>query len=554
MKLASITLVLCAVACLAAGDGSILKAKARLFSKLGRHHKRGVLAGVPTYKVGYDIPHVSHSVVKPLVVTYPPAATVTTVKVPLSHPLIPHHPHRAPGHHPHFGLKFPHTKTVVLPRPNPHFHHHHHHVAPRPVVPVAPAVPLPAPAVHVPATPVVPIPQPTVTVARPLPPPPPPQVLVQPTPLLPAHHIPVGPPPVPIAPAVHSHLSPLLPAATIPLHQPVLPAPVPLAPQLQYVLRPGNAVQTSFFATYPRYPLVNQYQSVFPLAAPAAVAPPPVAASPGPVFLERPHVPHFHVAQGAAVVPHQHAVAVEPTPALVHETHAVQQPAFHLHPTQQVAVEHDGWAPVPTHPHDVPQFTPQEHHHLTQEAHPHFTQEQGTQVYEHHTGNEQQYHELQHHIQQQLDQAQYEQHLHNQHQLNQEYGAPQEIPQAYAHHDLGQHQQDFANHQQDFINHQQDFINHQQDFDNHQQDFANHQQDLANHQQDYAQHQQDFAHQQQDFAHDFHYQQPGSEYGTPGVEGRSSNEAEAEGDELKFRNHIPLGLQPPIDRPLEHFR
>ncbi|XP_073945740.1 uncharacterized protein [Choristoneura fumiferana] len=506
--------VFCACVCLATGD---LHAKSKLVGRLAgklKHHKRGVFSPAPPYKYGHDIPHVTHSIVKPIVVSYPPTASVTAVKVPLQHPLIHRYPvgvgHKVPVPHPHYGLKFPHHKFAL--KPDQHFHHHHHHVAPRPVLPILPAHAVPA----VPAVPSIPtlIPQPSVSVAQPVPAPPPV------TPILPAS-------PQFILPQSHVHLKPVLPAPI-----PIQPAPVtaplyPYAPQFSYAIRPGNAVQTSYFATYPRYPLLNYHQSVVPLA-------PSVAPAPGPVFLERPQ-PHLHV-----LPDHTHGVVEQPTPAVaveqtfLHPTQAaIPQHTLHLQPAQPaVHVDHNGWAPVP-HGHDL---SPQEHHFNqhdlvpTQETHyaphDHFTQEQGHQVYEHHTGEEQYHeyqHQLQHHIQQQIEQAQYEQNLnHHQHQLGQEYGQPNV--------DYHQQNQDFA----------------------HAHDFSQQAHEQA--QQEYAQ--QEFAHhQQQDFN-----QQPGQEYGQPQqeygaaqqhvLEGRSE-----EGEEpQRFHNHIPLGLQLPLDRPLDHFR
>lgn len=229
-------------------------AKVKLLGRLaGRHHKRGVLSAVPTFKLGHDIPLVTHSVIKPVVVSYPPSASVSAVKVPLSHPLLPRYPlpvgHRVPVPHPHYGLKFPHhTKSVVLPKPDQHFHHHHHHVAPRPVFPVAPA-PVPAP-------PLVPVPAPTAPVALPVPAPSPP---VLPAPIIPRPS--PFPPPLSILPPHHFHVRPLLPAAPVvsapaPVVSPLFPVP----PQIPYVIRPGNAVQTSLFATYPRFPYFPNFQ------------------------------------------------------------------------------------------------------------------------------------------------------------------------------------------------------------------------------------------------------------------------------------------------------
>ena len=609
-----IVLVLCACMWAASADiGHIKAAKAKLLGRLAvKHHKRGILSAVPPFKLGHDIPHVTHSVLKPLVVTYPPTAAVAAVKIPVPNPHVPRFPvpvgHRVPGlPHPHYGLKFPHTKFIS--NSDHHFHHHHHHLAPRPIVPVVAAAPVPAtPVTHL--APVLPAPQPTIAVAHPAPAPAPPVIL--PAPVLPAHHLPVAPAPVPIVPN-HLHLKPLLPAAAFPLAPapaPVLPAPIfPLRQPIPYVIRPGGAVQTSVFATYPRYPLINSYQApLFPLQAHSAQAfpqvfPPHVHAYQGAVqgvghheVVEQ-HTPNLLIEQHPLVHPnhlvpqpdvhvhstqevqpafhihptqetfqnpafhvhptqetlHQPGVHLHPTqetlpqpefhlhttqevlpqPALhLHPTQeSLPQPGFHLHPTQealpqpgfhfhptqvvpqstvplqptQPSLEHDGWSPVSAQPHDL---APQDGH-FPQQGH-HFTQEQGNQIYEHHT--EDQYndyqHQLQHHIQQQIEQAQYEQSLNNQQQPAQEYGVPQ------------------------------------QDF--------NHQNDYSQHSQDFSQHDQNFGQQGQDFGqHDYNLGHPGQEYGLPqqGIEGRS-----AEDGEQQFHNHIPLGLQPPLERPLDHFQ
>jgi hypothetical protein len=196
----------------------------------------------------------------------------------------------------------------------------------------------------------------------------------------------------------------------------------------------------------------------------------------------------------------------------------------HLQPTPSaVPLDHNGWSPVHAHPHDLAPAQP-ENHFLDPN---HFTQEQGTQVFEQHT-NDQQYHDyqdqLQHHIQQQLDQEQYDQHLnHHQHQPNSEYGAPQQ--------EYGQ---------------PNDFVQNQ--------DFAQHAHEYSHHVQEYAQHGHEYP------QNEYSAHQPAQEYGLPGaqeyvqpgIEGRSG-----EGDEdstQRYHNHIPLGLQPPIDRPLEHFQ
>ncbi|XP_061717688.1 bromodomain-containing protein 4-like [Cydia pomonella] len=563
--------VLCACVVLAAGDG--LRTKAKLLGKLAakiKHHKRGVFTAAPPYKYGHDIPHVTHSIVKPIVVSYPPTASVHSVKVPLKHPLIHHYPvqvgHKIPLHSHSYAHRFPHTNL----RPDQHFHHHHHHVAPRPVVPILPAHAVPAAPV-VPTLP-VPIPQPSVVIPRPIPAPSPPVA-----PIIPAT-------PQFILPQNHVHLKPALSAPV-----PIQPAPVaslyPYAPQYSYAVRPGNAVQTSYFATYPRYPL-SFHQPLVPFAQPAVPAPavhlaPSVAPAAGPIFLDRPQEPHFHVLPQA----HAHGVVEQPTPAVAVEHHqflhptAVPQPTLlHAHPTviqehpgvhehptvlhqhptvlqaaqPTVHVDHNGWAPVP-HSHDINHVHQEGHFHQdlvpTQETHfgHDFTQEQGQQVFEHHTGEEQYHeyqHQLQHHIQQQIEQAQYEQNLHN-HQLGQpEYPQNHDFSQGHdvsQGHDFSQHGHDFSQYSHDFSQHGQDFSQHAgHDFSQHGHDFSQGQ-DFSQHH-EFSQHGQDFSHTQE---------QPNQEYGVPQqLEGRSE-----EGEEpQKFHNHIPLGLQPPLDRPLEHFR
>ncbi|XP_053608506.1 uncharacterized protein LOC128674155 [Plodia interpunctella] len=566
MKLAVIAVVLCVCLSASADVAHLKAAKSRLAAKLighARHHKRGILSPVPTFKLGHDIPLVTHSVVKPFVVTYPPTASVTAVKVPLVHPFAHRYPvpvgHKVPVPHPHYGLKFPHTKQVLVQKPDHHFHHHHHHLEPKPLIPVVPADPLPP-------TPLVPVAQPTGTVVHPIPAPPP--VVVRPESVLPAHHIPVGPPPLQLLPQGQVHVKPILPAATVALQPatiplpptPVVPAPapiVPLAPQYPYVIRPGGAVQTSYFATYPRYPLLN-YNSLFPLSAP--VAPAPV----GPLLYDQPTAPHLHFVPQAAPGAGVHdqpapTVHLEPTPTLVHPTQPVPQPTLHLHPTQPavhlhpaqpaihlqptqpapIPFDHNGWSPVPAQPHDIGSTQHTEAHFPQAQDSHHFTQQQGTQVFEQHTGDDQQYHDLhnlQHHIQQQIDQAQYEQHLNNQHQLSQEYGA-----QHHLSHEYGQPNQDFSH---DYSQHGQDYSQHGQDFS--QQDFSQ--------AHEYAQHAQDYAHHEQQY----NLQQPGQEYGVPHAEGRSEDTAspgapEGEGDQ-RYQTQFPSGLQLPLERPLDHFR
>lgn len=550
-----ITLLVLACAWLAVGDVAHLKAaKAKLVGRL-KHHKRGIFSSVPPFKLGHDIPLVTHSLVKPLVVTYPPTAALAAVKVPLSPPLVPRYPihgHKVPLPHPHFGIRYPHhTKTVIGPKPDQHFHHHHHHIPPKPLVPVLPAAP------------VVPVPQPSTTILQPFPAPTP--SVIVPEPAVHSHPVPIAPPPVHIPFKPFVPIAPIQPASAI--HSPV----IPYAQQFPYVIRPGNAVQTSFFATYPRYPLGNYQSSLYPLPLPAPAA--PVIDQ---VLLNR---PQLHLIQGGhEVVEHGHpSVVVEPTPTLLHPTQAAlpqpavhiqtaqptvhlqpahptvhlepaqptvhlqpAQPTVHVQPTQPaVPLDHDGWSPVPAQPHDlIPAHQPDGHFltpvqqegHFHQDGHfpqpidgHHFTQEQGTQVFEQHTGSDQQYHDyqhqLQHHIQQQIEQAQYEQHLNNQHQLNQEYGAPQ-----------------------------QEYAQPNQDFSQQNPDFAQHAHEYSQHVQEYAQHGQDYAQ-----TNEYNLQQqPAQEYGIPQqLEGRS---AEGEEEGQRFHNHIPLGLQPPIDRPLEHFR
>ncbi|CAH2089990.1 unnamed protein product [Euphydryas editha] len=632
MKFSVITLVLCVCAWAVAADVTHIKAtKAKLLGRLagkGRHHKRGILSAVPPFKLGHDIPHVTHSVLKPLVVNYPPTAAVAAVKIPIPHPS--HFPvsvgHKVPGlPHPHYGLKFPHTKFVA--KPDHHFHHHHHHVAPRPIIPVVSAAPIPpTPVTHiapappvVPAAPILPAPRPTIAITQPVPAPIP-------------HALPVPAPPVSILPPNHLHLKPLLPAAAVSLAPaPVLPSPIlPYSQPFPYVIRPGGSVQTSIFATYPRYPLINSYQApLFPIGPSASGV-----HSVSQFLVPRPQFHPYHLVpqalgQHGVIEQHTPNVGIEQTPTLIHPTQVAPQPAvhlhpnpellpqpsfhvhpteetlhqtgFHLHPTQEavpqpgfhlqhspdaqhgfhlhstqdtlpqpdfhihptqepqpdfhlhptqvgpqsviplqptqasIPLDHDGWSPVAPQSHDL---APSHEGHYPHQGH-HFTQEQGTQVFEHHTGNEYHdyQHQLQHHIQQQIEQAQYEQSLNNQHQPSQEYGLPQQLGQEY-----GQ-PNEYSQQGQDFAQHVQDFAQHAQDFAQHGHDFAQHQQDFAQNSQDYAQHTQDFGH---------HLAHLGQEYGQPhqGAEGRNADD----NDQQQFHNHIPLGLQPPIDRPLEHFQ
>ncbi|XP_045499526.1 RNA-binding protein 33-like [Colias croceus] len=581
MRVYTIALILCVIACVTADVAHIKATKAKLLSHIaGKHHKRGILSHVPPYKLGHDIPLVTHSVVKPVIVNYPPTAAVATVKVPLTNPLVPRYPvpvgHKVPGlPHPHYALRFPHTKYYV--KPDHHFHHHHHHVQPKPILPVvhaiAPAAP-PPPVVHAaPVAPAVPVPQPTATLAQHIPAPPP---VIFPSPILPAQAAPIPPPPVHVFP--HSNfLKPLLPAATIPLAPAaVLPPPLFRGPQ-QYVIRPGGAVQTSYFATYPRYPFINSYQApIYPL-------PNAFNGVQSIHQLMQPHNPHFHVLPQAAPhegsVEHHHNVLLEQTPTLIQPTHE-PQPAVHLHPTQEtfaqptfnvqpvqptqlipqpsvhlqptqptIPVEHDGWSPVPAQPQDTA------HHDVHYPQQHHFVQEQAPQVYEHH---DDQYHDFQHqiqqHIQQQIEQAQYEQSLNNQHQLNHEYGTPQPAqeygqPNQYQVHDFTQQAHDFAQQAQDFAHNVHDFSQ-GHDFSQNGQDFSHTGQDFSHNGQDFSQHGQQYP-QQQFSQNDFNVAQPGQEYGVPqqGAEGRN-----AEDEGAQFHNHIPLALQPPIDRPLDHFQ
>lgn len=446
-----------------------------------RHHKRGAWGGLPSYKLGHDIPVVTHSVIKPLVVTYPPAATVAAVKVPLEHPLLPRHPSRHPLHSPH-KHQHHHTNAVLLPHPEQHFHHHHHHVAPRPSLPVLPVA------------------QPAASVV---------------------HPHPVPPPPAPLVPAP---ATPLLPAATAPVPlAPLLPAPapalVPLAPQYSYVLRPGNALQTSYFATYPRYPLAS-YRPLAPAPPAALLFPQPPA-----VHLQS------HVASPL--------LGISPTPTFIHPAQVPQaavqvhssRPELHTHiapsvgqlPVAAHALDHDGWAPLGP-------------------GHSHFTQEAGTQVYEQHDGEQALgvYHDqLQQHVQQQLEQQQLEQahYDHHHHQLSHEYAAPPHAPAPSAEYGQPDHaydQQLLQHEQQRDHQYEQQYAQHEP-FPQHDQQYA--QQDQHSYEQQYAQHVEQH---QQHLAGPFEEQE---------LQGRSAEE----GDQ-RFHNHIPLGLQPPIDRPLDHFR
>ncbi|VVC98258.1 unnamed protein product [Leptidea sinapis] len=519
MKL--IIVLACVVFAATADVAHIKAAKAKFVRHLSganAHHQHGILSHVPPYKLGHDIPLVTHSVVKPVVVSYPPTAAVAAVKVPLSHPLVPHYPaplgHRVHGlPHPHYALRFPHSKYYV--KQDDHFHHHHHHhVAAKPLIPVVPAPPPPVVHHAAPVAPVLPVAQPTAAFAHPIPAPPP---------AVPVIHGPaIHPQPVhitspPISLFHQSHfLKPWLSAA---------PAP---APQ-QYVIRPGAAVQTSYFAQYPRYPFLNSYQSpIYPLSLPHSV---PVETPVPAVHQVQFHQPHFHVPQVVPQLPqedslehHTPNVFLQQTPSAVHpvhSTHEVPQPTLHVHPTEEsfhihpthsqpsvhlhptqatLPLEHDGWSPVLAQPQES-------HHdsHYPEQSH-HFVQEQGNQVYEHPT--DEQYHDFQHqihqHIQQQIEQAQYEQSLNNQHQMQQEYGAPQPtqeygLPSSYQQQDQEYHAQQQA----------------QEDYN------------LAQNQ--------------------YNAGQPGQEYGQPVAEGRGAEE------DQRFHNHIPLALQPPIDRPLDHF-
>ncbi|XP_045512285.1 uncharacterized protein LOC123706836 [Pieris brassicae] len=431
MKLLTTAVVLCIASSVVADVAHVKAAKAKLISHLagnGNYHKRGILSHVPPFKLGHDIPLVTHSVVKPLVVNYPPTATIASVKVPLTNHLIPRYPvgvgHKVTGlPHPHYALRFPHTKYYV--KPDHHFHHHHHHVEPKPVVPVVPA----------PVAPVSPIVH-TAPVAHPIP-----------TAVLPAPPAPIASPPL----VFPNTLKPFLSAASIPITPGVIPRPVfPL--QQQYVIRPGAAVQSSYFATYPRYPLINSYQA--------------------PLF---------------------------PVPAI---------------------------STIP----DIP-TAPSVH------------QEQGTQVYEQHDFQ----HQIQQHIQQQIEQAQYEQSLHNQHHLQQEYGVAQ-VSHDYA--------QPNPNQGQDFLQQAHDFVHHSHDLNQQGHDLTQHGYDFSQQGYDFSQGHgfSQAGHDITQQGHDFeqgedHGQHPRPEYGVPQPEGRSTDD-----DTQQYHNHIPLSLQPPIDRPLDQFQ
>lgn len=117
-----------------------------------------------------------------------------------------------------------------------------------PLFPVKPIVPLPNPVVPVLPKPLLPLPSPTV-----------PQFTV---------HRPVLPLPRPFIPV---HPAPVLPVAA--------PA-APVAPLVPSVLRPGNSVHTSYFATFPKYPIGYKPLQLIPQhipAAPLPLAPLPVA-------------------------------------------------------------------------------------------------------------------------------------------------------------------------------------------------------------------------------------------------------------------------------------
>ncbi|GBP58943.1 hypothetical protein EVAR_97314_1 [Eumeta japonica] len=556
-----VIVLLCAGVWCSAGDGAHSRpSSAREHS---RHNKRGAFSGIPPYKLGHDIPVVTHSVLKPLVVSYPPTAVPVNVKVPLGK-----YPvgvgQRVPVPHPHYGLKFPHlTKNVFLGKPDHHFHHHHHHVTAKPAIAILPASPAPV----VP----VPVPQPTVPVAQPLPAPAPPPVFLETAPVSPPSHV---------LPATnHVHIKPVIPAiAPPPVIQTSAPY-IPFAPQYPYVIRPGGAIHASVFANYPKYPLASYSPPFVPIATPNIPL--------NQVFLEPAQNPHYHLVPQA--VGH---TLVEPSPAIgVHhiqqsvgvpqvnqavDVHQVQSPigvhqvhqGIDVHQVQHVVgvphghqtvdvhqvqpavdfphvhqagdvnqaqgehahhtpVEQGGWAPIPaTAPVHEPS-QPQAH-----ETH-HFQQDQGGQVYEHHS-DEQLFHEYRRQLQAQLERAQYEQQLHNQQlhnqgHLGQEYGTPQ----------LGQ---EFGPQQlpQEYNGPQQIH-----------QEYGPPNQHLVS---EYGLPQQagdDFGVQQH---------QIGSEYGVPQQQqGREYAEGRARASDddeqpQRYHNHIPLGLQPPIDRPLEHFR
>lgn len=513
--------------------------KAKLLNNLagrGRHHKRGALGSIPTFKLGHDIPYVSHSVLKPLVVTYPPTTVPFSLKVPVPNPHIAKYPvpvgHKVPVPHPHYGLKFPQfNKPLFISKPEQHYHHHHHHVTPKPVVPLVPVT------VPQPARPAFPVAQPTAPVTQPVPAPP---SVFLPTPVAPppivpapvAHPIPlpVPSPPLQILPQEHVHLKPIIPTAPIPFH-PAAPI-VPVAPQYDYYLRPGNSIQSSLFATYPKYPLLNYPTQFLPTGASVA----------NQFAVDRPQVPQYYFPQGSSVVAHQPTVLthqVVPTVAVQttnHADHTVPQP-----------FDHNGWSPlsfsegVASEQTAVHEYAQEGHHH-------HITQEQGAQIYEHHS-EEQHYQDHHDHVHNQIHQleqaqAQYEQSLNNQHQqeyaqsqAQNEYDVQQHINQEYA-----QSNQEYGVPQQHL--HQEYNLSEQQL----NQEYRFPQQHL---QQEYGS-----PDQQINQEYELPQQQLKQEYGLPhqGVEGRNFSEDEASNQqEQAYHNHIPLGLQPPIDRPLEHF-
>ncbi|OWR53863.1 Chromosome segregation ATPase protein [Danaus plexippus plexippus] len=627
MRIFAVVLAVCACAWIVIADVAHIKAaKAKLISSLatkGKHNKRGIFSDVPPYKLGHDIPRITHSVLKPLVVTYPPTAAVAAVKIPVPIHHVPRYPvsvgHKVPGlPHPHYALNFPHTK--YLAKPDHHYHHHHHHVAPKPIVPVLPA----APVAHV--APVVPPPHAVLPLAHPVPAPPP--VIHQ----GPIHPVP-PPQPSPVEAPLPLNLRPLLPAAAVPIPTASFyqSAALPIGQHFPYIIRPGGAVQTSVFATYPRYPLINSYQApIYPVShgatgiqsvqqvlvqrpqvhplqlVPQAVAhsgvvehhthqvgveqavlhqaQPAVHVHPNSLGIPQPGV-HFHTGQdvlpqpGIQLHPSQEFIpqgfelhhgqealrqpglhlhpGQEAVPQPGFHVHAGQgglpQPEYHIHPTQEaipqpgfqlhtgqealpqpgfqfhstqlpqpleptqpsVQFDNNGWSPVPS---QNDQSSAQDGHY-PQQTH-HFTQEQGSQVFEHHTDN--QYHDfqhqLQHHIQQQIEQAQYEQSLNHHQQPAQEYGVPQHLGQEH-----GQPN-----------------------------DYSQQGQDIGQNGQDVYQNDYNLGHLGQDInQNDYNIGQIGQEYGLPhqGAEGRSSEESGQQ-----YHNHIPLKLQPPIDRPLDHFQ
>lgn len=343
--------------------------------------------------------------------------------------------------------------------------------------------------------------QPATTVIHPLPPP------------LPAPVAPV--PATPLLPAATAPAAPLLPAPA-----PLLPAPAPLvpfAPQYSYVLRPGNAVQTSYFATYPRYPVASY--------RPLAPAPGLLLSQPPAVTWQPQAVPQL--------------LGVAPTPALLHPAQVdVSQAAVQVHNSLPDSHAHivpsSGQLPVAAHALDQSGWAP------LGAGHSFFTQEAGTQVYEQHEGVEQALHGYHDQLPLQQEQAHYDHHQHGH-----EHAAPAPAPAPSA--DYGQPAHEYAaptaEYGQPGHDYDQQLLQHQQQLDHqYSQQFGQHEH--------FTQHDHQFAHpDQHSYDQQYAQHQQAASFEGQELQGRSADE-----NEQRYHNHIPLGLQPPIDRPLEHFR